>query len=64
MRNELQNCFGNYPMMIGGVPKCFGMRENYPIVIGEVPKVFRNKREISNEDQRATKVVLEQEEIK
>ena len=50
-------------MMIGGVLKCFGIRENYPIVIGEVLKVFRNKGEISDRDRRATKCVSEQEKL-
>ena len=46
-------------MMIGGVPKCFGMRENYPMVIGEVPKEYRNKRELSDGDQRCSEGVSE-----
>ena len=46
--------------MIGGVPKCFRMRERFPMEIGVVSKVYRNKGEISDVDRRATKGVSEQ----
>ena len=50
-------------MMIGGVPKCFGMRDKFPMEIGVVPNVYRNKGEISDGDRRVTKSVSEQEKL-
>ena len=52
---------GNYPIMIGEVPKCFGMRENYPMVIEGFRQCFRNKGEVSDGDRNATKGVSVQE---
>ena len=59
-REKLQNGYGNYLIVIGEAPKCFGMRENYPMLIGGVLTVFWNKGEISDGDRRATKGVSEQ----
>ena len=51
-------------MVIGEVPKCFGMSENYPMVIGGVPTVFQNKGEVSDGDRNATKGVSVQDILK